>query len=75
MTQLYLLPETVQKSCLGLPLGQAQAILHTLQCEPDIVYTGERAAVEHLTPRVIALRENALIVAWFYDGDPRGEEA
>ena len=75
MTQLYLLPVSVQKDCLGLPLEQAQAILRTFECEPDVIYTGERAAEKGLTPRVVALRENALIAAWFRDGDQRREEA
>ena len=41
--------------------------------EPAVIYTGERAAESDLTPRVIALRENALIAAYFRDGDPREE--
>ena len=61
------------RSCLGLPLAQALALCRSGGWEPQIIYTGERAAEEGLTPRVIAFREGALIAALFRDGDPREE--
>lgn len=67
-------PAGAMERCLGLPLGQARAALHAAGCDPTIIYTGERAAEAGLTPRVIAIRENALIVAYFRDGDPQAEE-
>ena len=60
-------------SCLGLPLAQALALCHAGGWAPQVIYTGERAAEENLTPRVIAFRPNALIAAYFRDGDPREE--
>ena len=61
------------RSCLGLPLEQALARCRAGGWEPQIIYTGERAAEDDLTPRVIAFRQNALIAASFRDGDPREE--
>ena len=61
------------RQCLGLPLSQALALCRAWGMEPAVIYTGERAAESDLTPRVIALRENALIAAYFRDGDPREE--
>lgn len=61
------------QKCLGLPLERALALCRAGGWEPEIVYTGERAAEEGLTPRVIAFRPNALIAAYFRDGDPREE--
>ncbi len=59
--------------CLGLPVEQALAICRAAGQEPDILYTGERAAQTDFTPRVIAFRKNTLIAAYFRDGDPREE--
>lgn len=59
--------------CLGLPLERALALCRAGEWEPQVIYTGERAAEEGLTPRVIAFRQNALIAAYFRDGDPREE--
>ena len=61
------------ESCLGLPLEQALALFRAHGREPEIVYTGERAAGEGLTPRVIAFRQNALVAAYFRDGAPKEE--
>ena len=64
------------RPCLGLPLAQALAFCRARGEEPQIIYTGERAAEEEgLTPRVIAVREKELVVSLFRDGDPREEEA
>ncbi len=63
------------RACLGLPLAQALAFCRARGGEPQIIYTGERAAEEGLTPRVIAVREGLLVVSLFRDGDPREEEA
>lgn len=60
--------------CLGLPLAQALALCREGGWEPRIEYTGERAAQEGLTPRVIAFQQGTLIAALFRDGDP-GEDA
>ena len=65
--------ESLARSVLGLPLEPAEAVCRARGREPDIIYTGERAAEEGLTPRVIAYRENTLIAALFRDGDPREE--
>ncbi|MBQ7455413.1 MAG: hypothetical protein IJS53_03120 [Clostridia bacterium] len=62
------------RDCLGLPLDAALALCRARGMTPDIIYSGERAAGEGLTPRVIALREGALVVALFRDGDPALEE-
>ena len=62
------------RACLGLPLARALALCDTLGRAPEVVYTGERAAGEGLTPHVIAARGGALIVSYFRDGDPRPEE-
>lgn len=61
------------RECLGLPLQQARALCRAAGWQPRIIYTGERAAEQGLTPRVIAYREGALIVSYFRDGDPREE--
>ena len=58
-------------SCLGLPLSRALALCSAAGLEPQVVFTGERAAEEGLTPRVIAFRRNTLIAAYFRDGDPK----
>lgn len=58
------------EKCIGLPLEQALSVCRDRGWDMDIVYTGERAAGEGLTPRVIALQGNALVVAYFRDGDP-----
>ena len=63
------------RPCLGLPLAQALAFCRARGMETQIIYTGERAAEEGLTPRVIAVREGLLVVSLFRDGDPREEEA
>lgn len=61
------------QECLGLPLAQALAFCRARGLEPDIIYTGERAAEDGLTPRVIAFRKDALVAALFRDGDPKEE--
>ena len=71
MTTEHMDAYATRESCLGLPLAQALAACQRMGWTPEIVYTGERAADEQFTPRVIALRENALIVALFRDGDPK----
>ena len=63
------------RACLGLPLAQALVFCRARGEKPQIIYTGERAAGEGLTPRVIAVREKELVVSLFRDGDPREEEA
>ena len=62
-----------REGCLGLELSAALALCRGMGQTPEIIYTGERAAEEGLTPRVIALRPGALVVALFRDGDPREE--
>ena len=62
------------QNCLGLPLEQALAVCAALGRTPQIIYTGERTAGDGLTPRVIALRENALVAAYFRDGEPAEEK-
>ena len=59
--------------CLGLPLERALALCRAAGWEPQVLYTGERAAEAGLAPRVIAFRRDALIVSLFRDGDPREE--
>ena len=61
------------EKCIGLPLEKALSVCRARGWDLDIVYTGERAAEEGLTPRVIALQGDALIVAFFRDGDPSEE--
>ena len=63
------------RACLGLPLAQALAFCRARGEEPQIIYTGERAAREDLTPRVIAVRGQTLVVSLFRDGDPGEGEA
>jgi len=63
--------QDISDACLGLPLGQALSLCHQQGIEPHILYTGERAQAPHLTARVIAVREQTLVVSLFYDGDPR----
>ena|GEM_PF-2189912 len=65
--------DTLAKSCLGLPLAQALELFSAAGRTPDIKFTGERAAGENLTPRVLVVRGNTLIAAYFRDGDPKGE--
>ena len=60
--------------CIGLPLEQALSVCRGRGWDLDIVYTGERAAGEGLTPRVIALQRNTLVVAYFRDSDPSEEK-
>ena len=36
-----------------------------------MIFTGERQADPRFTPRVIAVREDTLIAAYFCDGDPK----
>lgn len=61
------------RECLGLPLAQARILCRARGWEPEIIYTGERAAEDGLTPRVVALRGSALLVSLFRDGDPKEE--
>ena len=56
--------------CIGLPLEQALDYCRRQGLKTEIVYTGERAAEDSLTPRVIALNGNRLLVSYFRDGDP-----
>ena len=70
------MPDAALQNCLGLPLAQALAFCRTCGRAPQIMYTGERAAEEaDLTPRVIAIRENTLVVARFRDGEPKDGKA
>ena len=65
--------DALAKNCLGLPLAQALELFSAAGRTPDIKFTGERAAGEDLTPRVLVVRGNTVIAAWFRDGDPKGE--
>ena len=65
--------DALAKSCRGLPLSQALALLSAAGRTPDVKFTGERAAGEDLTPRVLVVRGNTVIAAYFRDGDPKGE--
>lgn len=58
-------------ACQGLPLEQALAVCRSMGWTPQVIYTGERQPAPQLTPRVIAVREDALIVACFRDGEPQ----
>ena len=73
MTAAYTGQASLGYRCLGLPLAQALALCRAGGWEPQIIYTGERAAEENLTPRVVAFRPDALVAAYFRDGDPREE--
>lgn len=66
--------DILAKNCLGLPLVQALELFSAAGRTPDIKFTGERAAGENLTPRVLVVHGNTLVVAYFRDGDPKGEE-
>lgn len=64
-------------ACQGLPLEQALAVCRSMGWTPQVIFTGEREMSPQFTPRVIAVREDALIAACFRDGEPRqpdGEE-
>ena len=65
--------QALARACLGLPLPQALALCRAAGWEPQVLYTGERAAEAGLAPRVIAFRRDALIVSLFRNGDPREE--
>lgn len=58
-------------ACQGLPLEQALAVCRSMDWTPQVIYTGERQMDAQYTPRVIAVREDALIVSLFRDGAPR----
>ena len=66
--------EHIQRACLGLPLEQALLCCKEMQLDMRVVYTGERQAQSGLTPRVIAVQADCLLVSWFMDGDPRTAE-
>ncbi len=70
MTGAYANVPPTRECCLGLPLEQALTLCRRMGWTPEIMYTGERAADTQYTPRVIALRENALVVALFRDQTP-----
>ena len=57
--------------CQGLPLEQALAVCCSMDWTPQVIFTGERQADPRFTPRVIAVREDTLIAAYFCDGDPK----
>lgn len=73
MTEHTVETDALAKSCLGLPLAQALELFSAAGRTPDIKFTGERAAGEDLTPRVLVVRGNTVIAAYFRDGDPKGE--
>lgn len=66
--------DDISDACLGLPLGQALSLCREKGAEPRVLYTGERAAQDHLTARVVAVRADTLIVSLFCDGDPKEPE-
>ncbi len=60
---------------IGRPLQQALDILRLEGFQPVIVYTRAPAArdTQRRTPRVVAVREDTLVVAFFADGAPKPE--
>ena len=64
----------ISDACPGLPLGQALSLCREKGIEPHVLYTGERSAADDLTPRVVAVCGNTLIVSLFRDGDPKKPE-
>lgn len=66
--------EHIQRACLGLPLEQALLCCKEAGICPHVMYTGERKADDGLTPRVVAVQENCLVVSLFRDGDPKQNE-
>lgn len=63
-------PRPLHTACQGLPLEQALAICGNMDWAPQVIYTGERQPDAQYTPRVIAVREDVLIVSLFRDGAP-----
>ena len=68
------------KKVLGFPLVQALEMIQSLGLPaPAVVYTlpnsrKEAETREGLTPRVIGVKENTLIVSCFRDQNPREKE-
>jgi len=66
--------EHIQRACLGLPLEQALLRCKEMDLDMQVIFTGERQAQENLTPRVVAVLPDCLVVSLFRDGDPRMAE-
>ena len=66
--------EHMQRACLGLPLEQALLCCKDAGIYPQMIFTGERKADDNLTPRVVAIQGDCLVVSLFRDGDPKQNE-